>query len=263
MVFNNFFKITPDKRRVKIRKTGGVVYSNPRWWKKIIFYFGSVLTIFSLVGVLYIYAPIIQSWVKYKLIDQNKVLAEIRKISQQNIISPTPTVSIAKNTTTTPEPTLIPTPTPQPIVVSNEFKINIPKIGANADIAINVSPYNKNEYMSVLKNNKVAHSNESSLPDKGKGTAIYLFAHSSQQGIFDARDNSVFYLLGELKDGDDILINYRGKTITYRVYMEKVIKSKETEYLNYSDKEKEVLILQTCWPIGTNWQRLLVFAERI
>lgn len=200
---------------------------------------------------------------KYKLIDQNRVLTEIRRINQQNIISPTPTVFVSANVTAAPEPTLIPTPTQQPVVVSNEFKINIPKIGANTDIVSNVSPYNKQEYLSVLKDNKIAHSNESSLPDKGIGTAVYLFAHSSQQGLLGARDNSAFYLLGELNNGDDILINYRGKTLTYRVYMEKVIKSKETEYLNYSDKNKEILILQTCWPIGTNWQRLLVFAERI
>jgi len=263
VILNNFFKITPDKRHVKIRKSGGVIYSNPRWWKKIIFYFGSILSLFSVVGILYIYSPIMMSWMRYKLIDQNKVLAEVKKITQTNNLVTTPT----KVNTVTPvlQPTLViePSPTPLPKANTDEFRINIPKIGANTKIQANVSPYSKEEYLRVLKNNVVAHSDESSLPGGGKGTAVYLFAHSSQQGVLDARDNAVFYLLGEMKDGDDILISYKGNIFTYRVYTEKIIKSKDTDYLNYTDKDKEILILQTCWPIGTNWQRLLVFAERI
>lgn len=260
---NNFFKITPDKRHVKIRKSGGVIYSNPRWWKKIFFYFGSILSLFSAFGILYIYSPIMMSWVKYKLIDQNRVVLEIKKIQEQNNLPQKPTAILVTNAPLEPTIKLEPTPTPLPRATSDEFMINIPKIGANTKIQANVSPYSKEEYMKVLKNNVVAHSDESSLPGGGKGTVVYLFAHSSQQGVFDARDNAVFYLLGEMKDGDDILVSYNGNIFTYRVYMEKIIKSKDSEYLNYTDKDKEILILQTCWPIGTNWQRLLVFAERI
>ena len=202
------------------------------------------------------------SWVRYKFIDQNKIIAEIKKINQNNNSAPTPTIATV---TILPSPIfeVSPTPTPLPRASSDEFMINIPKIGANTKIRANVSPYSKEEYMKVLKNNMVAHSDESSLPGNGKGTSVYLFAHSSQQGVLDARDNAVFYLLGEMNDGDDILISYNGKIFTYRVYMEKIIKSKDTDYLNYTDQDKEILILQTCWPIGTNWQRLLVFAERI
>lgn len=260
MILNNFFKITPEKRQVKIRKPSGVVYSNPRWWKKIIFYFGSILALFSVVGILYIYEPIIVSWIRYKLIDQNEVLAEIKKITQTNNLIPTipiATPTIGQNLEISPTPTVLPKN------VSDEFMIKIPKIGADTKIKANVSPFLKEEYMSVLKNNIVAHSSDSSLPGSGNGSTVYLFAHSSQQGVLDARDNSVFYLLGEMKNGDDIFVNYKGKLFTYRVYMEKIIKAKETDYLAYTEKDKEILILQTCWPIGTNWQRLLVFAERI
>jgi len=114
-----------------------------------------------------------------------------------------------------------------------------------------------------LKSNVIAHSSLSSLPGSGMGSTVYLFAHSSQQGVLAARDNSVFYLLGELQEGDDIFVNYKGKIFTYRVYTQEIISAKDSEYLKYVDPEKEILILQTCWPIGTNWQRLLVFADRI
>lgn len=114
-----------------------------------------------------------------------------------------------------------------------------------------------------MESNKIAHSNYSALPGNGKGSTTYLFAHSTQQSIQTVRKNSVFYLLGELGENDKILINYQGTNIEYKVYMKKVISANESEYLTYSDANREVLILQTCWPLGTNWKRLLVFAERI
>ena len=184
------------------------------------------------------------------------MVVEVKKAIEEN---KNQNIGITKSSDNEPKNT----PEQESEQMSNEFKINIPKIGADTEIAPNVSPVNKEEYLNVLKNNIVAHSKLSALPGSGIGSAVYLFAHSSQQGVLAARDNSVFYLLGELGEGDDIFIDYKGKVFTYRVYMKKIIKAKETDYLTYKDEGKEILILQTCWPIGTNWQRLLVFAERI
>jgi LPXTG-site transpeptidase (sortase) family protein len=91
---------------------------------------------------------------------------------------------------------------------------------------------------------------------------IYLFAHSTQQGWSMSRKNAVFYLLGELENGDVIFINYNGQIYTYKVYQKKIFKPEEADILGYNEKDKEVLLLQTCWPIGTDWNRLVVFAER-
>ena len=194
-------------------------------------------------------------WVRYKLIDQSMIGARIAEIKKQNDLTPTPTLgNQGTGETLATEPV---------IVMSNEFKISIPKIGAETDIQQGVSSSNKEEYLNVLKRNVVAQALGTALPGDGEGSSMFLFAHSSEQRVIDARDNPVFYLLGKLENDDVILINYRGKIFTYRVYTKKVVKSKEIDYLNYSEKDKEVLILQTCWPIGTNWQRLLVFAEKI
>jgi LPXTG-site transpeptidase (sortase) family protein len=97
----------------------------------------------------------------------------------------------------------------------------------------------------------------------GVNNTTYIFAHSTQQSLDMVRKNSVFYLLDELVNNDLVYIKYSGNFYKYRVYDKKVISSKETEYLNFKEDNKELLILQTCWPIGTNWKRLLVFAERI
>lgn len=147
--------------------------------------------------------------------------------------------------------------------IDKEFYVSIPKISAKSNIIANVSPYNKDKYLSVLEKDEVAHSETSSLPGLGKNKTTYLFAHSTQQSLSMVRKNSVFYLLGELITDDLIYIKHGGFTYTYKVYDKKIISYKEAEYLTYKDANREVLILQTCWPIGTNWKRLLVFAERI
>jgi LPXTG-site transpeptidase (sortase) family protein len=77
------------------------------------------------------------------------------------------------------------------------------------------------------------------------------------------RINSVFYLLGELNNNDIIFIDKNGINYTYKVYKQLVVDANQIQYLKYTETDKEVLILQTCWPIGTNWKRLLVFAQRV
>jgi LPXTG-site transpeptidase (sortase) family protein len=227
---NNPFKVTPSKRSVKIKKKTGVIYSNPKVGGKIFFYLGTGLILTAVVYLIYLYQPLAYSWLVYKGI----------KVTPPNVT--------VKETST---------------VESNDFSIRIPKIGAQSNIIANVSPYNPSEYLKVLEQNLIAQSKTSSVPGSGIGKATYLFAHSTQQSLQMVRKNSVFYLLGELNNGDVVLINYKGKNYAYRVYMKKVVSPKEAEYLNYTEKDKEIVILQTCWPIGTNWNRLIVFAERV
>jgi len=227
----NPFKITPSKRSVKIKNKVGVIYSNPTGWKRIFFYFGTGLVMMAVAYLAYLYQPLVYSWLVYK--------GEI-KVTQPKVVVEE-----------------------KPGIENNEFSVRIPKIGAQSEIVPNVSPYNPDEYLKILEENLIAESKTSSLPGGGKGTMTYLFAHSTQQSLQMVRKNSVFYLLGELNNDDVVLINYKGKNYAYKVYMKKIVSPKEAEYLNYTEKDKEIVILQTCWPIGTNWNRLLVFAERV
>ncbi len=244
----DFIRPTPKKRSVKIRDKSGVIFHNLSGNKKLFFNLGTSIVLTSTFLLIYLYQPLFNSWLNYKQINKNTFLKD----------------NTFDKTFPTPETT--PTTTNEEPVKSqenNEFKIEIPKIGAKTEIIADVSPVDKNQYLEVLKNNKVAHSNYSALPGRGKGSMTYLFAHSTEQSIQTMRKNSVFYLLGELDKDDKILINYQGEIIEYTVYMKKIVTAKEFEYLTYSDSNKEVLILQTCWPIGTNWKRLLVFAQRL
>ena len=145
--------------------------------------------------------------------------------------------------------------------VTDEYVIIIPKILAYSKVIENVSPFDQAEYDRVLKNNVVAQAKDTDRPGSGKGKSTYIFAHSTNNNLGMLRSNAVFYLLGELQNEDVIYINYHGKEIKYRVFDKKVVTAKELNYLDYSDENREVLILQTCWPIGTDWNRLLILAE--
>lgn len=249
----DFIRATPKKRSIKISSKSGVIFRNVYGFKKILFNLGTLALVISFCFLIYLYQPLVSSWIKYKNIDT------LANIDVQNDNRPTPI------------PTAFFTPTPTPLTHKKEivveevknFDIEIPKIGAKSKIIADVSPADKKNYLKVLENNNIAHSNMSALPGNGKGSMTYLFAHSTEQSVQAVRKNAVFYLLGELGENDKILINYKGQNIEYKVYMKKVISAKESEYLTYSESDKEVLILQTCWPIGTNWKRLLVFAQRI
>lgn len=229
----DFFRLTPKKRTVKIKSKKGVIFSNPTGKKRYVFYAATLIITLSFSYLIYLYQPLIGSLITYKTGFKSE-------IKQQELIN-------FENKT----------------VAMNEFTLRIPKILAASRVAKNVSPFDKNEYLKILDNDLVAQAKGTALPGEGKGTAVYLFAHSTQQGVQMVRKNSVFYLLGEMKNSDPIFINYEGKVYTYRVYDKKVVKASEVEYLNYKDENKEILILQTCWPIGTDWKRLLIFAERI
>jgi len=228
----NFFRAVPKKRKIRVNKTRGLIYSNPTPGKKILFYLGNVLLISALVYGGYLYTPFIKAFYNYKF---TKPEVKNETIAVQNI----------------------------EIKKSDEYLIQIPKILAYSKVVENVSPFDPAQYQKILKTNVVAQTNNSDKPGSGKGKMTYVFAHSSTSELEDMRSNAVFYLLGELELNDSIHVKYHGQEYKYRVYEKKVVKANQVEFLNYRDENKELLILQTCWPIGTDWNRLLILAELI
>lgn len=143
---------------------------------------------------------------------------------------------------------------------STEFSVVIPKIGANEVITENVDPSNGDEYLEVLKHT-VAHAKGSAFP--GLTGTTYLFAHSADNFWDVGRYNAVFYLLKDLQIGDDVVVFYENKRYNYQVYDKKVVDPTEVQYLAANIGQGERLIMQTCWPPGTTWKRLLIFAKPV
>lgn len=141
--------------------------------------------------------------------------------------------------------------------VDPQFSILIPKIGVNSKVLANISATDDSQYDQALRAG-VAHAAGTYLP--GENGTVYLFGHSTDYIWNVPRFNAVFYLLKELKKEDEIDLIYQGKRHIYRVSDRKIVDAGEVYYLK-PKWGKEQVILQTCWPPGTTWKRLLIFAQ--
>lgn len=140
------------------------------------------------------------------------------------------------------------------------FSVIIPKFGANEKITANVSPDNEEEYLRVLQNS-IAHAKGTAYP--GLNGTTYLFAHSTDNFWNVGRYNAVFYLLNKMEKGNDVVLFFNGKRFDYKVTETKIVDGNDTQYIDSRLGQGEKVILQTCWPPGTAWKRLLVFAEPV
>lgn len=139
---------------------------------------------------------------------------------------------------------------------SLEFSVEIPSIKVFSKVVENVDPFNQSEYVESLKEG-VAHASNSDLPE-GDGT-VYLFAHSSDVPWRITRYNTAFFKLGNTEVGDEVIVRKDGREFKYEVYDKKEVWPDQIEYL--TKDQGDILILQTCTPVGTALKRLLVFAS--
>ena len=139
-----------------------------------------------------------------------------------------------------------------------EFSILIPKIGASTKVFPNIDPSNQNEFLPILQNG-VAHAKGTFFP--GRKGNIYMFAHSTDNFWDVGRYNAIFYLLKDLSPGDDVVVYFENQRHNYVVKESRIVDAKDVSFITKSNTGKEVLILQTCWPPGTTWKRLIIFAE--
>ncbi len=140
-------------------------------------------------------------------------------------------------------------------LISKEFYVSIPKIHAYSEVIKDVDPWNETIYSEALKKG-VAHAKGSYIP--GVGKTVFLFAHSSGSPWQITHQNTIFLRLGELKKYDKIHLDFKGKRYMYTVFDKKEVDPNNIEYLK--NPEKNLLILQTCTPLGTSLKRLLIFA---
>lgn len=143
------------------------------------------------------------------------------------------------------------------IPTDTDFSIVIPKIGASAKVYPNVDPEKEEEFLPVLKNG-IAHAKGTVFP--GFSGNVYLFAHSTDNWWNVGRYNAVFYLLKNLTKGDEIVVFFENKRHDYLVSEVLVMDARDVSQLTRPQTGGEQLVLQTCWPPGTTWKRLVVLA---
>ncbi|MBI2031775.1 MAG: sortase [Candidatus Levybacteria bacterium] len=219
---------------------------------------GNFLVLFAVFGVVATFGPslyyevsfrIVQArGVKYVVADETSPLGEILK--KQNVQTEGLSGGFASVLAGSKEQILMPKDT--------DFSILIPKLGISSKVFANINPASENEFLPILQQG-VAHAKGTVFP--GIPGNIYLFAHSTDNFWNVGRYNAVFYLLKDLVPGDDVIIFFENQRHNYIVTETKILDGDDTSFLTNSQTGKEVLILQTCWPPGTTWKRLLVFAK--
>lgn len=150
-------------------------------------------------------------------------------------------------------------PVEPPQNVAQTFSITIPKIHAYSPIIPDIDPWHKSNYEQALKKG-VAQAQ--GFSDFGQPGMTFLFAHSSLPPWEMTRTNTSFLRLGELKNGDQIIVNKYGHKYIYEVFQKQEVWPTDVTPLLAKTDQTE-LVLQTCTPLGTDWKRLLVYAKPI
>lgn len=225
----------------------GIVYQAPSLAKRVFYQLmrgiGAGLVAFAVTGIIFSFWPIIKEEIDYKFFRPKVVVSKFGDILDKIYAGQT---SEVKNETAD-------------LGINSFFSINIPKISARANIISNVDAGNPDEYLRALQEG-VAHAKGTNFP--GSGHTIYLFSHSTDSPLNFARYNAVFYLLGKLNVGDRITVYFLDKKYVYQVQNKIITSPSDTSWLN-DDGSGERLILQTCDPPGTSWNRLLIIARPI
>jgi len=136
------------------------------------------------------------------------------------------------------------------------FFIEIPKLNLYEKVQANVDPNNSKEYQVALEEG-VAHALNSAFP--GENKLIYIFGHSTNGAWNVEAYNAVFYQIKDLVVGDQIILHLGEETFVYQVSEQNVVKGNEINFVN-DRQDQNILLLQTCWPPGTSWQRLFISA---
>ena len=222
---------------------------------------GNFLVLFSVFGILATFGPAIYYEVAYNVVQArgvHYVVSQAPQLPKTDVQAQPQSQQVSGGTASFAD--VLAGPKEQILTPKDtNFSILIPKIGASAKVFPNVDVSNQDLFLPILMQG-VAHAAGTVFP--GMNGNVYLFAHSTDNFWDVGRYNAVFYLLKNLNKGDEVVIFYQNKRYNYIVTGSKIVgPSDVSDLVNSQNKNKQQLVLQTCWPPGTTLQRLLVFAE--
>lgn len=232
---------------------------------------GNFLVLFALFGVFATFGPAMSAEATYRIAQvrgvryavadapmqvQSDVGALVPTIAPEVSVTPVPVQQVEEGPTFA---SVIAGPKDQTLVPPDaEFSLVIPKIGASAKVFPNVDPTDEAAFLPLLTKG-IAHAKGTVFPGVPGNT--YLFAHSTDNWWNVGRYNAVFYLLKDLSPGDEIIVFFEGRRYNYAVTEKRTVPPTDVTALVESHGGPEQLVLQTCWPPGTTWERLLVIAR--
>lgn len=146
--------------------------------------------------------------------------------------------------------------------VGKETRLIIPKINVDVPIVLGLESLDNATTQKALENGVVHYPipGANSLPGQTGNNVI--LGHSSNDVLAPGDYKFAFVLLERLVAGDIFYIHYDEQRFVYRVSEKEVIEPNEVAKL-VAPGDKPLTTLVTCTPIGTDDQRLLVYAEQI
>jgi sortase A len=225
-----------------------------KWKYRKIFFIrtvGNILIISSVLFVLSQFYPVIAAEVGYRW----ERVTSSRTVEEATLPESVRIPAVYTNEATAASQKQLPALAEEP--VDKNFGLVIEKINANSTVIPDVDPFIATDYDNALKKG-VAHAKGTKYP--GEEGNIYMFAHNTLNAWDIPKYNAVFFLLHNLDTGDRITTLYKGQRYDYIVFDKQVHSARDLSPLTNQYTES-VLSLQTCWPPGTTWQRLVVRAK--
>lgn len=146
--------------------------------------------------------------------------------------------------------------------IDPEPKLIIPKITVDVPIVWDAVAADQNSLNNAM-NHGVAWFNipgASSRPGQ-VGNSVFS-GHSSNDWLDGGNYKFIFARLEQMQVGDTIYINYNSTRYVYTVTRKQVVKPTDVAALVFPT-DKPIITLVTCVPLGSDANRLLVFADQI
>jgi LPXTG-site transpeptidase (sortase) family protein len=138
-------------------------------------------------------------------------------------------------------------------IVAGDY-LYIPKLNIKAPIITGQTADSK-VLLTLLNSGVIIYPN-SAMPGNAGSTVI--IGHSSSNSL-SSKYGKVFAGLNRLVSGDQVLVHYGNKDYIYTITRKNTGTVNELSALGLNDD----LILGTCWPIGTDKERIIVGAKLV
>jgi len=211
-----------------------------------------LLIIFGFAFVVVGFGPIIADNVRYYSREYLGLYYRLFQFTEKSDLNIGEPKSIFSSLISTKEMSLAP--------ANLDFSIAIEKIGLTAPIVADVPVSDSKQYRKSLRDG-IAHASVSEYPSELPGNT-YLFAHSSFDYIFLGRYARAFNLIDKLEEGDRVNVFYKGDDYVYSVVNKEILPGWDTHPLERK-VVSPILTLQSCYPPGTTFNRIVITSELI
>lgn len=146
--------------------------------------------------------------------------------------------------------------------ITQDDRLIISKIGVDVPIIYDANAASQDSLNAAMDKGVAWFDVQQAHSKPGEKGNFALSGHSSNDWAETGDYKFVFGPLDQMKPGDTFYINYQQKRYIYKVTGSQVVAPTNVSALA-TDNSKPMVTLITCTPLGTDWNRLLVFADQI